>query len=75
VAETPKGAQISSKFQRKSRAPKYRKKIRETDMHLSVWTVNNPEQIKALYELKVDSIISDYPSMALPLINSLKRRK
>ena len=55
--------------------PQFIKTIRKTDMHLSVWTVNNPEQIKALYELEVDSIISDYPSMALPLINSLKRRK
>lgn len=49
------------------------KKVRETDMHLSVWTVNNPDTIKTLFELKVDSIISDYPSMALPLINRLKR--
>jgi len=55
--------------------PKLIEKIRKTDMHLSIWTVNNPEQIKTLYQLGVDSIISDYPSMALPLINSLSRKK
>jgi len=55
--------------------PKFIEKIRKTDMHLSIWTVNSPEQIKTLYELGVDSIISDYPSMAIPLINSLSRKK
>ncbi len=55
--------------------PNLIEKIRKTDMHLSIWTVNNPEQIKTLYQLGVDSIISDYPSMALPLINSLSRKK
>lgn len=55
--------------------PRFIEKVRKTDMHLSVWTVNNPEQIKTLYQLGVDSIISDYPSMALPLINSLSRKK
>ena len=55
--------------------PRFIEKIRQTNMHLSVWTVNNPEQIKTLYQLQVDSIISDYPSMALPLIKSLGRNK
>lgn len=49
------------------------KKVHKTDMHLSVWTVNSPESIKRLHQLGVDSIISDYPSMALPLINSIER--
>lgn len=55
--------------------PRFVQKVKKTDMHLSIWTVNNPEQIKTLYQLGVDSIISDYPSMALPLINSLSRNK
>ena len=52
---------------------KFIRKLRQTDMHLSVWTVNNPESIKRLYALGVDSIITDYPSMAIPLVNSLMR--
>ena len=55
--------------------PKFIEKIQKTDMHLSIWTVNNPEQITTFYQLGVDSIISDYPSMALPLIKSLSRHK
>ena len=55
--------------------PRFIEKVRQTNMHLSIWTVNNPEQIKTLYQLQVDSIISDYPSMALPLIKSLSRKK
>ena len=55
--------------------PKFIEKVQKTDMHLSIWTVNNPEQITTFYQLGVDSIISDYPSMALPLINSLSRKK
>ena len=51
----------------------YLAKIRKTNMHISVWTVNNPTVVKALYEQGVDSIISDYPSMAIPLISSLSR--
>ncbi len=49
------------------------KQLRSTDMHISVWTVNEPSLIKKLHKLKVDSIISDYPSMAIPLISALER--
>lgn len=52
----------------------YLAKIRKTKMHVSVWTVNDPALIKTLYDLGVDSIISDYPSMAIPLISRLSRK-
>lgn len=35
------------------------------------WTVNDPLAINTLYRLKVDGIITDYPSMALPLVGKL----
>lgn len=41
---------------------------------IAVWTVNDPQMIKNLYRLKVDSIITDYPSMALPMVGSLMRK-
>lgn len=37
------------------------------------WTVNDPQTIKTLYNLQVDGVITDYPSMALPLVASLMR--
>ena len=49
------------------------KQLRSTGMHVSVWTVNEPSLIKKLHKLKVDSIISDYPSMAIPLLSKLER--
>ncbi len=54
--------------------PSFIEKIKQHKIHLSVWTVNDPKLIKKLFKLNVDSIISDYPSMALPLINSLMRQ-
>ncbi len=47
--------------------------MRRRDVHLSVWTVNDPATIKNLYRMKVDSVITDYPSMAVPLLSSLTR--
>ncbi len=46
---------------------------REQPLHLSVWTVNNPRRIEWLFEHRVDSIITDYPSMAVPLLSKLQR--
>jgi glycerophosphoryl diester phosphodiesterase len=46
----------------------HRKKI-----HISAWTVNDASVIKSLHRMKVDSIITDYPSMALPLVAALER--
>ncbi len=43
----------------------------KTGVHISAWTVNDASVIENLYRLGVDSVITDYPSMALPLIASL----
>ncbi len=42
-------------------------------MHVSTWTVNDASVITKLYKLGVDSVITDYPSMAMPLVAQLKR--
>lgn len=47
---------------------------RRKGLHVSVWTVNDASVIKNLNRLKVDSVITDYPSMALPLAASLTRK-
>ena len=46
---------------------------RQQPLHLSVWTVNNPRRLEWLYEQGIDSIITDYPSMAIPLLSKLQR--
>ncbi len=46
----------------------HRKKV-----HISAWTVNDASVIKNLHRMKVDSVITDYPSMALPLVSALQR--
>ncbi|MFT5482309.1 MAG: glycerophosphoryl diester phosphodiesterase [Halieaceae bacterium] len=43
------------------------------NIHVSVWTVNDATLIKNLQRMKVDSVITDYPSMALPLLSALQR--
>lgn len=47
--------------------------LKTSGVHISVWTVNEPNLIKALCRMRVDSVITDYPSMALPLVASLQR--
>ncbi len=49
------------------------KKAQAKGMHVSCWTVNDPGVVKTLYRMGVDSIITDYPSMAIPLVSSLMR--
>ena len=41
---------------------------------VSAWTVNEPDVIRTLQTLKIHSVITDYPSMALPLLSSLAPR-
>lgn len=43
-------------------------RARKAGIEVSVWTVNDPRIIKNLYRLRVHSVITDYPSMALPLV-------
>ena len=49
------------------------RRLHRKGIHISTWTVNDASAIKNLYRLKVDSVITDYPSMALPLVASLER--
>lgn len=49
------------------------KKAQANGMHVSCWTVNEPSVVRKLYRMNVDSIITDYPSMAIPLVSSLMR--
>ena len=46
---------------------------RRKGLHTSVWTVNDASVIKNFHRSKVDSVITDFPSMALPLVASLER--
>ena len=50
------------------------RRARQHAAQLSVWTVNNPRRVEWLYEQGIDSIITDYPSMAVPLLSKLQRQ-
>jgi glycerophosphoryl diester phosphodiesterase len=47
--------------------------MKRRGIHVSAWTVNDASVIEELYRLGVDSVITDYPSMALPLVAALAR--
>ncbi len=49
------------------------RKLQRRGIHISAWTVNDASVIKQLYKLGIDSVITDYPSMALPLVAALAR--
>lgn len=42
-------------------------------LKVAAWTVNDPQIIRNLYRAKIDAVITDYPSMAIPLLASLTR--
>ena len=52
------------------RVQAWRKKIA-----LSVWTVNDPVSIRNLRRMRVHSILTDYPSMAIPLVAQIEGGK
>jgi glycerophosphoryl diester phosphodiesterase len=49
------------------------RKLQRRGIHISTWTVNDASVIEQLYQLGIDSVITDYPSMALPLVAALQR--
>lgn len=49
------------------------RRLQRRGIHVSSWTVNDASVIQQLYRLGVDSVITDYPSMALPLVAALGR--
>lgn len=40
-------------------------RAQQAGLHVSVWTVNEPEQMRQLAHMGVDSLITDYPSKAV----------
>ena len=55
--------------------PYHLRKLKNYDVKISVWPVNDPAMIKNLYRMSVDGVITDYPSMALPLVATMQRKK
>lgn len=49
--------------------------IRRKKIELSTWTVNDPQLIAKMRQLKVDNVITDYPSMAVPKLAALERSR
>jgi glycerophosphoryl diester phosphodiesterase len=49
------------------------RRLQRRGVHISAWTVNDASVIENLYRLGVDSVITDYPSMAVPLVAKLTR--
>ena len=45
------------------------------NMKIIIWTVNEEEDIKAMLDLKVDGIISDYPDRLIEIVESRKSTK
>jgi glycerophosphoryl diester phosphodiesterase len=50
------------------------RQARERKVELAVWNVNDPMAIRGLYLANVDSVITDFPSMAIPLVGSLEKK-
>jgi glycerophosphoryl diester phosphodiesterase len=50
----------------------YVQKAQRKGLKVSVWTVNDADDMCRLFNYKVDSIISDFPQAAREVINSIK---
>lgn len=48
--------------------------LQRAGIEVSTWTVNDASVIERMHKLGLDSVISDYPSMALPLVAALERK-
>ena len=53
--------------------PELVRDMRRRGVDVSVWTVNSADTVKTLYKMGVHSVITDYPSMAVPLLTALNR--
>ena len=42
--------------------------LHEGDAEVFVWTVNEPEEIKNMIDMKVDGIVSDFPDRIKPFL-------
>lgn len=45
------------------------KNAQQQGLHVSVWTVNDPELMRQLADLGVDSLITDYPALAVQALS------
>ncbi len=45
--------------------PERLEKARKQGLHVSVWTVNEPALMRRLADFGVDSLITDYPGLAV----------
>ena len=45
--------------------PERVRRARDAGLHVSVWTVNEPELMRRLVDMGVDSLITDYPGIAV----------
>ena len=48
--------------------------VHRKGIKLSAWTVNDPNVISSMKRIRVDNVITDYPSMAVPLLASMDRK-
>ncbi|WP_338136218.1 glycerophosphodiester phosphodiesterase family protein [Pseudoclavibacter albus] len=55
---------------RSSRLAKWKRHVRE----IHVWTVNEPSEMRRLWQLGVDGIVTDRADLALQVRSSLERR-
>lgn len=49
----------------------YIKTAQKRGLHVSIWTVNNPDDMKRLHAHGADSIITDYPKVAVDVVGLL----
>ena len=49
------------------------KRMHARGIKISVWTVNDQDLMKKLLKKRVDSIVTNYPDIALKMRNSMKK--
>ena len=50
------------------------KNLHSQGVYVFVWTVDDPERMKALYEMGVDSVTTNMPDKALEVLKGMKKR-
>ena len=51
------------------------KNLHSQGVYVFVWTVDDPERMKALYEMGVDSVTTNMPDKALEVLKGMKKRR
>jgi glycerophosphoryl diester phosphodiesterase len=42
-------------------------------MHVHVWTIDDPDEMRRLYALGVDAIMTDHPDVLMDVLRDVKR--